>query len=1172
MPETIYFQWQNEHLRRTIYPLREMKLRDFLVYYQEIDLWQNYKDKILEDLGDEVQAHKDVQKNLISNAYDQYHDLRSYFLTADVSQAYLQRFPDLDQDFMEKINQIHRSFNKYFPSYDSIFKERYFLASQISLMENHRKQIEREIANKERNVRNMGEKWSQDRGYPEIIAKLKQTTLVMADEELQRLYDFLSSFARIEDRRAALTKWKATKTKERASLSSQISKMESEVSKLGQRLGEIEAELGRLRNPPDHVALKAYLTREDVTKEFKSQFGELDQDLIGRINELHKATQSYFNSHEQLTHKILFIKGRIRDLQRLLQEGKKELAEIERKLRNMPDNWSRRPGYERDVKILTKVTFNMIQIELGKLSDFLAALEMLSKTPEALKLEIEQKDEEHAEVEGQLKKATGTLNSLKDQLQQVEEVFSQPEKEQLMSFLNFQNLTVRDIVRGKVEAYQNELSQLNHQKLLEAVAQEFIENTARYPLWLQYMVIHFSGMRYKSAHGSWADPKDLLLSLRIHAVEKKVDRAIDEALDALCEEKILAYRPRTAPDNGQDPVRDAGVRPPKLALAQEATWKNKVEDYLETLEQTTSPHRKRKTLLDLCIDEESYEIEALTDREALEELEAMKDELPDWMWKEIVQVTDLRLSEVSDENWEQLSPDDLEARRSYEMWEYRQIMSKWKQENLTGWREEHDRANRLIVTRAVCNEVAEHIQHLRGHSVPGGLTAKPEWYLRKERDPALAGRAYFVKPRSRENFKVGASILWLRFVDSEPNAWQIAHPITLKNGEGLLGSRPGTRPSNFRAALNRSLSRSKGSSATSQSDWKQFQDSGGRFRRSKMVVVENQKKTVVNQWLRWMHEATIAEVAETAEGPVVLTFETALPYEDKRRSTIGVFKHSLYNLQHNVSGGSFTGTFAGYVPHGDILYEDLEEMMDWNKILQKKRLSSTQMEDYWHNIRQMEKAALESGPSGEVTPKPSKARAGVRVEAAPLVEMDRHKERVIAYEIDAAKKRASVYQPWVEIGRGVLLVVDMKNGVRIGTNMYHQVLQCEGEPRAQDLYVRAEELIEAPEGQASKPVVSNDKLNLRRLSRANKSGKPIMERYSVQIPPGTKLRVSTVHRATPGDAGNGIIDADGPDDYYLIVECPHKASAIGLFLRVNDVQEISEEQYQPLKPVSSQPD
>ncbi|RDJ94336.1 hypothetical protein B4Q13_15140 [Lacticaseibacillus rhamnosus] len=46
------------------------------------------------------------------------------------------------------------------------------------------------------------------------------------------------------------------------------------------------------------------------------------------------------------------------------------------------------------------------------------------------------------------------------------------------------------------------------------------------------------------------------------------------------------------------------------------------------------------------------------------------------------------------------------------------------------------------------------------------------------------------------------------------------------------------------------------------------------------------------QWLRWIHEATVAEVAETADGIVVLTFETALPYDDPRMSAIGVFLYA----------------------------------------------------------------------------------------------------------------------------------------------------------------------------------------------------------------------------------------------------------------------------------------
>ena len=45
MAEPYYFQWQNEFLCKTIYPMREQKLRDFLVYYMEVDIWAQYKGK-----------------------------------------------------------------------------------------------------------------------------------------------------------------------------------------------------------------------------------------------------------------------------------------------------------------------------------------------------------------------------------------------------------------------------------------------------------------------------------------------------------------------------------------------------------------------------------------------------------------------------------------------------------------------------------------------------------------------------------------------------------------------------------------------------------------------------------------------------------------------------------------------------------------------------------------------------------------------------------------------------------------------------------------------------------------------------------------------------------------------------------------------------------------------
>ena len=43
--ETYYYAWQNPVLRNTIYPFREMKLRDFLLIYKEVDLWAQNKAK-----------------------------------------------------------------------------------------------------------------------------------------------------------------------------------------------------------------------------------------------------------------------------------------------------------------------------------------------------------------------------------------------------------------------------------------------------------------------------------------------------------------------------------------------------------------------------------------------------------------------------------------------------------------------------------------------------------------------------------------------------------------------------------------------------------------------------------------------------------------------------------------------------------------------------------------------------------------------------------------------------------------------------------------------------------------------------------------------------------------------------------------------------------------------
>jgi hypothetical protein len=106
-----------------------------------------------------------------------------------------------------------------------------------------------------------------------------------------------------------------------------------------------------------------------------------------------------------------------------------------------------------------------------------------------------------------------------------------------------------------------------------------------------------------------------------------------------------------------------------------------------------------------------------------------------------------------------------------------------------------------------------------------------------------------------------------------------------------------------------------------------------------------------------MHEATVVEVAETAEtkgeNRVVLTFETNLPDEDRNAATIGVFKRYLSDLIREQVEDSYNAAFVGFMPEAELpanestkLAVDLEEMLDWNHIIRKEAVPAAEMETY----------------------------------------------------------------------------------------------------------------------------------------------------------------------------------------------------------------------------------
>jgi hypothetical protein len=320
----------------------------------------------------------------------------------------------------------------------------------------------------------------------------------------------------------------------------------------------------------------------------------------------------------------------------------------------------------------------------------------------------------------------------------------------------------------------------------------------------------------------------------------------------------------------------------------------------------------------LQAEESNYEIQTLITAEVLKKIEAMKSKFPTWAWKEIVKLTPLRVNNVEDFNWEKLTTEEESERYLPAHNDIRAVLDAWENYDASAWLEEHGRTHELIVSRAVCNETAEHVQHIRGHLPPGGLTPKPKWYSTNEAENKLSGnpRPFYVKPTSEKDYVPGASILWLRFVDKEPNAWQIAKAVNTKSGAGLL---PDSFPAD-KKSVNAPWTYRKGETVT---------------RMRTLVNPDTKLKTQQQQWLRWIHEATVAELAETADGMILLTYETALPDDDQGTSSIGMFKKPLYWFLDDGTEDNYNRSFVGFVPEGQVPLEHLKTMMDWNKILRK---------------------------------------------------------------------------------------------------------------------------------------------------------------------------------------------------------------------------------------------
>jgi DNA-binding CsgD family transcriptional regulator len=571
----------------------------------------------------------------------------------------------------------------------------------------------------------------------------------------------------------------------------------------------------------------------------------------------------------------------------LLTEQKKinlkaQLARQNTKIRALNDSIAWYQNYAKaHPEVLQSVVYKRRETDLAEAKEaYSAILGDIDRANAAIQMELNRVglggiETERERIKSQIEGLTGQITRLTEGIARLPQLGKSGE------------VTPGTAVRWSVLKYERELEGKDQAQLVEEILARFAAEPARFPKWLQYMILHFSGMRYKSAHGSWASPRDLLEMVKIEEYEKwALKEAKPEELDQECALAIQALEQR----------KPQAARPQDL---ERIKWQIiALNDRFNRQTALVKFHTTRIT----------EEVCNMTDAQALDEIKGMKEIFPPWVWKEITSRTDLRL-ETTEENWEMLTPEEVKLRWDWKNRYWREIMDTWEGKDITGWRKQHEVTLSLVVTRAVCNEIAEHIQHLRGVTPAGGLTAKPAWYMKMQKasmqaagqaPPQGADLPYFKPPgqQTREDYKPGASILWLGWVNQRPNIWQITRPL---EGVHTLPPRDAWTPYAWNYRLE-----------------------GGEYIREANTAVRSQaagKKRpgrpgqgqMLKNWLRWTHEAIVVEVAEMAGGvEYVLTFETG---------QIGLRLRPLKELLNNPY------VYIGYVPSIDQEPDNLPKMI-----------------------------------------------------------------------------------------------------------------------------------------------------------------------------------------------------------------------------------------------------
>jgi hypothetical protein len=333
-------------------------------------------------------------------------------------------------------------------------------------------------------------------------------------------------------------------------------------------------------------------------------------------------------------------------------------------------------------------------------------------------------------------------------------------------------------------------------KLLDEVNR--LDRTGEVPAWLQPLVPYFTGMKYKSAHGSWLSARHLVYVIAWVAAEDAAKAA------------------------------SPGVKSPKVKLD----------------------------------DDKLTELKGLTEADALQRLRDMRsaNQIPDGAWAKVVTLSSLRLdaegpamgpvpdAKLEDDTW----------KRIISKWQAGQPPAPWIGEVGTRSWLTALKGGDIVFLQTVCNQLAEAAAAKRGIFLPSGITQNADYFYTLAGKGAtvpvtpppgkVAVAPYFRHAQGAEDFRPGTNLFFIDspWVKEKPGAWAW---VTYRSGfDYPLANDPDVtkKDAGYRNEWWKDTIPTDGA-----------EHDGWTYNLTAGQPISRTSATAGTQWLKWLHQATV---------------------------------------------------------------------------------------------------------------------------------------------------------------------------------------------------------------------------------------------------------------------------------------------------------------------------